>query len=89
VRQLFAIPDLVDCLQRFLELKFKNKYRFLREAAIKFLVIVSQSDIGQSLIISKFDIPRLLASVLPVASLGGVIAANTMGLLNNLAIDKK
>ncbi|XP_064650967.1 tetratricopeptide repeat protein 12-like [Lineus longissimus] len=89
IRQLLRFPDFTSCIQGFLELKYKNKYRFLREATIKFLVTVSQSDIGQSVIISKFDIPRLLASVLPVASLGGVIAANTMGLLNNLAIHKK
>lgn len=86
---LLLTEGLPEKLMRFMEVKIKGPGRVLKSSCVKILHTVTISVVGRSMVLQRFDIPRLLTIVFNLIRVNDDAALTAGCVLNNLALDNK
>lgn len=86
---LIKTPGFASWCCRYLEVTMKGQGRLLKCSILNCLYTMSQSDIGQKLIIEAFDIPKLLTLVFTLIRTHKQAATAAASLLNNVALQNR
>ncbi|XP_067675024.1 tetratricopeptide repeat protein 12-like [Haliotis asinina] len=86
--KLFDLPNMADQISQLLDVKLKGKARMLKASYVNLLFTVSMTSVGRRIILTKFDLSRLLVRLFNLMQKSGVLAVKSAACLNNMALDK-